>query len=100
MARGMDNEAGGAADLQTDVMRFMAILSLCLVAIFALVQSLPLVQTESPPTPLPEPEPQVPVTESIDIPEPITKPQPAARKTTRKAASKQATIRKAAPEKS
>ena len=34
--RGMDAEAGGAADLQTDVMRFMAILSLCLVAIFAL----------------------------------------------------------------
>ena len=37
----MDAEAGGAADLQTDVMRFMAILSLCLVAIFALVQSIP-----------------------------------------------------------
>jgi hypothetical protein len=34
-------DVGGAADLQTDVMRFMAILSLCLVAIFALVQSLP-----------------------------------------------------------
>ena len=31
---------GGATDLQTDVMRFMAILALCLVAIFALVQSL------------------------------------------------------------
>jgi len=40
--RGMDAEAGGAADLQTDVMRFMAILSLCLVAIFALVQSIPM----------------------------------------------------------
>ena len=40
--RGMDMDAGGAADLQTDVMRFMAILSLCLVAIFALVQSIPL----------------------------------------------------------
>ena len=40
--RGMDAEAGGVADLQTDVMRFMAILSLCLVAIFALVQSIPL----------------------------------------------------------
>ncbi len=39
--RGMDLDAGGAADLQTDVMRFMAIISLCLVAIFALVQSLP-----------------------------------------------------------
>lgn len=40
--RGMDAEGGGVADLQTDVMRFMAILSLCLMAIFALVQSIPL----------------------------------------------------------
>lgn len=43
--RGGESEAGGAADLQTDVMRFMAILSLCLVAIFALVQSMPLAPT-------------------------------------------------------
>jgi hypothetical protein len=43
--RGMDAEAGGVADLQTDVMRFIAILSLCLVAIFALVQSIPLTPT-------------------------------------------------------
>jgi hypothetical protein len=83
MARSMDNEAGGAADLQTDVMRFMAILSLCLVAIFALVQSLPLVPTESPPAPLPEPERRAPVTEPIENPEPITKPQPAAIQTVR-----------------
>ena len=41
LTRGIDADGGGAADLQTDVMRFMAILSLCLVAIFALVQSLP-----------------------------------------------------------
>jgi hypothetical protein len=40
--RSTDLDGGGAADLQTDIMRFMAILSLCLVAIFALVQSLPL----------------------------------------------------------
>lgn len=40
--RGLDGDAGGVADLQTDVMRFMAILALCLVAIFALVQSIPL----------------------------------------------------------
>lgn len=40
--RTADMDAGGAADLQTDIMRFMAILSLCLVAIFALVQSIPL----------------------------------------------------------
>lgn len=45
-----DSEGGGAADLQTDIMRFMAILSLCLVAIFALVQSIPL----NPPAPKPE----------------------------------------------
>jgi len=37
-------------EMQTDVMRFMAILGLCLVAIFALVQSLPLA-----PAPIPEP---------------------------------------------
>ncbi len=79
----MDNEAGGAADLQTDVMRFMAILSLCLVAIFALVQSLPLVQTESPAVELPEPERQTPVAEPIDVPKPIEKPQLAARKAVR-----------------
>lgn len=40
--RGIDGESGGVADLQTDVMRFIAILALCLVAIFALVQSIPL----------------------------------------------------------
>jgi hypothetical protein len=37
----METDGGGAADLQTDVMRFMAILALCLVAIFALVQAVP-----------------------------------------------------------
>lgn len=42
LVRGVDADIGGAADLQTDVMRFMAILALCLVAIFALVQSIPL----------------------------------------------------------
>lgn len=41
LSRG-DGSAGGDAELQTDVMRFMAILALCLVAIFALVQSIPL----------------------------------------------------------
>ncbi len=48
--RSADSDSGGAADLQTDIMRFMAILSLCLVAIFALVQSIPMT---------PSPEPQV-----------------------------------------
>ena len=44
--RSADMDVGGAADLQTDIMRFMAILSLCLVAIFALVQSIPLTPVE------------------------------------------------------
>jgi len=47
--RAADTDVGGAADLQTDVMRFMAILSLCLVAIFALVQSIPLAPVEPQP---------------------------------------------------
>ncbi len=50
--RGMDAEAGGLADLQTDVMRFIAILALCLVAIFALVQSIPLMPAYVEPPPL------------------------------------------------
>ena len=73
----------GAADLQTDVMRFMAIISMCLVAIFALVQSIPLApipaQVTTPPSPeLIEPEPVVeepvppPPTEKIVM----TRPQP------------------------
>ncbi len=50
--RGGDADAGGTADLQTDVMRFMAILSLCLVAIFALVQSIPLTPATEEPSPV------------------------------------------------
>jgi len=66
-------------------MRFMAILSLCLVAIFALVQSLPLEQTESPAEefPEPDPQPQVPVAEQIDVPPPIENPRPVTKKTVR-----------------
>jgi hypothetical protein len=75
--RGADMDVGGAADLQTDVMRFMAILSLCLVAIFALVQSMPvsppvvsnpesIVETVSDRAPEPVPEPK---------PEPVHEPQ-------------------------
>ncbi len=51
--RGADMEIGGTADLQTDVMRFMAILSLCLVAIFALVQSVPMTPPAEQPAPAP-----------------------------------------------
>ncbi len=77
-------DAGGAADLQTDVMRFMAILALCLVAIFALVQSVPMEQTPAaePPTPeAPAREAPTPVTRGAPVAEPVTvepvKPPPA-----------------------
>ena len=60
--RSADMDGGGAADLQTDIMRFMAILSLCLVAIFALVQSIPM--TPAPPV---APEPQHTPAESAPI---------------------------------
>jgi len=88
--RGMDADAGGVADLQTDVMRFMAILSLCLVAIFALVQSIPLAPTSETtppveqvadppqaalpvaPPPKPAPEPKVLAEREISL----TRPQP------------------------
>ena len=71
--RGMDMDAGGAADLQTDVMRFMAIISLCLVAIFALVQSLPTPVTR--PEALAEPE-QEPVMVQAKQPAPVAPPAP------------------------
>ena len=63
--RAADTDVGGAADLQTDVMRFMAILALCLVAIFALVQSIPL--TPSPAEAVPDPAPE-PVVEAVVAP--------------------------------
>lgn len=47
---GFNRAAGTGSDtdaLQTDVMRFMSILGLCLMAVFALVQSLPLHDAES-----------------------------------------------------
>ena len=85
LSRGMDSEAGGVADLQTDVMRFMAILALCLVAIFALVQSIP-VSTVAPeipvaevPAPISTPEPApVPAPEPVTVPDPVpvTVPDP------------------------
>jgi len=86
--RGTDVDAGGAADLQTDVMRFMAILSMCLVAIFALVQSIPAetVETVAPlpatpprmaaePATAAEPVPVEPAAMTLTRPEPI-RPQP------------------------
>jgi hypothetical protein len=74
--RSADMDVGGAADLQTDIMRFMAILSLCLVAIFALVQSIPLTPAE--PAPIePAPSPQ-PVAREPAQPEPLPAPVPVA----------------------
>lgn len=79
LTRSIDGDSGGAADLQTDIMRFMAILALCLVAIFALVQSLPMAP-EAPavevpampePTPMALPAPvEKPATETPDEPPP------------------------------
>lgn len=40
------DESGGMEHLETDIMRFMAILAFCLVAIFALVQSIPMQSPE------------------------------------------------------
>jgi hypothetical protein len=91
MSRPGDSEAGGVADLQTDVMRFMAILAICLVAIFALVQSIPLdtvpaeptatpqAESEPVPTPVPDPVPE-PIPEPVaePIPELVAEPIPAA----------------------
>lgn len=76
LGRATDMDAGGAADLQTDIMRFMAILSLCLVAIFALVQSIPLnpVAPVTPNESATEPVAAQPVEE---LPSPNT-PQPTA----------------------
>jgi outer membrane biosynthesis protein TonB len=78
LMRAADAEAGGAADLSSDVMRFMAILALCLMAIFALVQSLPatpgneavpLASVSALPDPVSEPEPQ-------PQPQPAPDPEP------------------------
>ncbi len=87
MTRSLDADAGGAADLQTDVMRFMAIISMCLVAIFALVQSIPLAPAVPPPEPIvdeqtvverPAPaEPERPLQPDIDKPVALTRPTPA-----------------------
>ena len=65
--RALDSDAGGVADLQTDVMRFMASLSLCLVAIFALVQSIPLA---------PEPPPISEESSAEETIEPQERPTP------------------------
>jgi hypothetical protein len=80
LTRIADGESGGVADLQTDVMRFMAILAICLVAIFALVQSIPLDAQPpdvQPAEAIPEPAPQMPVEPVHESPPaPIEEPAP------------------------
>lgn len=79
MGRSADGDAGGVADLQTDVMRFMAILALCLVVIFALVQSIPRPAPEQPVTQTAPPDPvpdEAPVAEPVIEPAPVVAPQP------------------------
>lgn len=78
LGRPLEGEAGGAADLQTDIMRFMAILALCLMAIFALVQSLPdapvaatKVDEETPRAELVATEPALPPV-AMPAPKPVT----------------------------
>jgi hypothetical protein len=73
--RSADTDAGGAADLQTDIMRFMAILSMCLLAIFALVQSIPLAPVEMAEPPLPAANKPVEITPGATQP---AVPQPSA----------------------
>lgn len=75
-------ESGGMEELQTDVMRFMAILAFCLVAIFALVQSIPLLPPAPPRSPLdtrarpPEPVKKTPEERVPQAPEPAASPRP------------------------
>jgi hypothetical protein len=84
------SETDSSDHLQSDVMRFMAILAFCLVAIFALVQSLPQPPVEvrlaeavaqeraaepaEEPEPLPTPEPE-PVPEREPVAEPRPEPE-------------------------
>lgn len=75
IGRGRNLEGGGDADLQTDVMRFMAILALCLVVVFALVQSIPLTAEETVADARTDP---APVVEPVPTPEPIPEPEPVA----------------------
>ncbi len=110
----------GGGELQTDVMRFMAILAFCLVAIFALVQSIPpgipqsipdsLVPAAAPeprPAPAPtevvamavapEPRPPAPLPERVRVPEPVPPPERAPRERAREQAEPLPAAPKPAP---
>jgi hypothetical protein len=77
-------DSDGTAELQTDVMRFMAILAFCLVAIFALVQAIP---SETRPEPADRSAPKTatattpetpPAAKHSDAPAPVPDPPRAA----------------------
>jgi hypothetical protein len=66
--RAITGNTGSDTDaLQTDVMRFMSILGLCLMAVFALVQAIPLQETEAP---SPDPDRKEPISETTTRQEP------------------------------
>lgn len=66
------NEADTSEALQSDVMRFIAILALCLVAIFALVRSLPPRPVAKPDAPRPAVEtPPPPAREAVSVSAPM-----------------------------
>ncbi|MGB5333002.1 MAG: hypothetical protein WBM80_02755 [Woeseiaceae bacterium] len=88
--RSADMDGGGAADLQTDIMRFMAILSLCLVAIFALVQSIPM--TPAPPVePAAQPTPVDTAPIVAEVP-PVAPPRPAVPESVKQPVAKTVTL--------
>ena len=69
--RAITGNTGSDTDaLQTDVMRFMSILGLCLMAVFALVQAIPMQETEAP---SPEPDRKEPIAETTaqQAPDPV-----------------------------
>jgi len=78
---GAPSGEGGMEHLETDVMRFMAILAFCLVAIFALVQSVP-EQVAKVPKRVPDTVSSVPQRpaepDSAPAPQPVPRPEPAA----------------------
>lgn len=70
---GAFSDEGGMERLETDVMRFMAILAFCLVAIFALVQSAPRpAQTEKVPK-VAKVVPEAAVAEPASVPQQVAK---------------------------
>ncbi len=67
-------------DLQTDVMRFMAILAFCLVAVFALVQSIPMRPVQPEPSEDVRPQSLTPASSSEPAETPAAQPPAPARR--------------------